>query len=96
MPANNSPYWWTDIKRDSNPLPELGSEPALAGAAAIALIWITTGVNISGVGSVGVLQLVTTLLKLLPLFIVAVGGMAVKSAVQFESAMTQIETLVGR
>ena len=54
--------------------PQLASEPALAGVTAIALIWITTGVNISGVGSVGVLQLVTTLLKLLPLFIVAVGG----------------------
>ena len=55
-------------------LPELGSDSGLAGGVAIALIWITTGVNISGVGSVGVLQLVTTLLKLLPLFIVAIGG----------------------
>ncbi len=55
-------------------LPMIGSDPALAGGVAIVLIWITTGVNISGVGSVGVLQLVTTLLKLLPLFIVAIGG----------------------
>ncbi len=55
-------------------LPAIGSDPALAGGVAIVLIWITTGVNISGVGSVGVLQLVTTLLKLLPLFIVAIGG----------------------
>ena len=47
--------------------PEVGG-PAAAPAIAVALIWLLVGVNCLGVRVAGDTQLVTTLLKLIPLF----------------------------
>jgi APA family basic amino acid/polyamine antiporter len=55
-------------------LPGLSDSAMLSALTGVGLIWLMTGVNISGVRSAGVIQLVTTLLKLLPLFVVAGGG----------------------
>jgi APA family basic amino acid/polyamine antiporter len=52
-------------------LPGLDASPALAGAAAVGTIWLLTAVNIRGVREAAILQLVTTVLKVVPL--VAVG-----------------------
>lgn len=49
--------------------PLLGAHPSLA---ALAVIWLMTGVNLLGVRSAGSFQVVTTLLKLTPLVVVAI------------------------
>ncbi|MCC6917914.1 MAG: amino acid permease [Alphaproteobacteria bacterium] len=50
------------------------AEPAWAAAATVALVWVLTLVNCRGVQAAGTVQLVTTVLKLLPLL--AVIGLA--------------------
>ena len=55
-------------------LPALNTEPLLAGGSAIGVLWLLTAVNLVGVREAGVMQLATTILKLLPLIaIIAVG-----------------------
>jgi len=51
--------------------PSLAQDPALGAGAALAAIWLLTGVNALGVREAGIVQLWTTILKLLPL--VAMG-----------------------
>jgi len=53
-------------------VPALGGSPALGAAGALAALWLLTGVNVVGVRRAGQVQLVTTVLKLLPL--VAIGA----------------------
>lgn len=55
-------------------VPELGSNPILAVFTALLAIWLLTWVNARGVSSSGKMQLVTTLLKLLPLVVIILGG----------------------
>ena len=52
----------------------LASEPLLAAAVALGAIWFLTWINVSGVRNAGVVQLWTTVLKILPLVCVAVFG----------------------
>lgn len=56
-------------------VPQVTSQPIMGGMAAILIIWLITGINIAGVKSAGIFQLITTLLKLLPLFLIAGGGL---------------------
>jgi APA family basic amino acid/polyamine antiporter len=56
-------------------VPTLVRTPAAAGALAVALVWVMIGLNIAGVAIAGRVQIVTTVLKLVPLVVVAVGGM---------------------
>jgi APA family basic amino acid/polyamine antiporter len=56
--------------------PALAVSPALAALTALAAIWLLTAVNARGVREAGGLQLVTTLLKLLPLLAVGTLGLA--------------------
>jgi APA family basic amino acid/polyamine antiporter len=46
-----------------------------AGAAAVGTIWLLTAVNLRGVREAGILQLVTTILKVLPLIAVGTLGL---------------------
>jgi len=55
--------------------PALSATPALGAATAMASIWILTGVNAWGVREAGVLQLWTTVLKLLPLLALGTLGL---------------------
>lgn len=55
-------------------IPELDSNPLLAVLTALTAIWVLTWVNALGVRSSGKMQLITTLLKLLPLIIIIIGG----------------------
>ena len=55
-------------------IPGLVDNNVLAALAALALIWGITGVNIFGVKETGRLQLWTTILKLVPLFVVIFLG----------------------
>ena len=59
-------------------VPVLKTDPRLSAAAAIALIWLFTGVNLYGVRTMGSVQVATTVMKLLPLaLIIALGALAV-------------------
>lgn len=50
-------------------------KPALAGAVAIAALWLLTWVNLRGIKSSGKVQVVSTALKLLPLMLIGVMGL---------------------
>lgn len=63
--------------------PAVARTPALAAAAAIGVIWLLTGVNLWSVGSAGRVQVVTTILKALPLVVIGVAGLAVLDPAYF-------------
>jgi APA family basic amino acid/polyamine antiporter len=56
-------------------VPSIVRAPASAAALAIAVVWLLAGVNVLGVRPAGRVQVVTTLLKILPLALVAVVGL---------------------
>lgn len=56
-------------------IPSIVRHPASAAALAAGAVWCLTGVNALGVRSAGRVQLVTTVLKVLPLALVGVGGL---------------------
>ncbi len=55
--------------------PLLVREPAVGAAAAIATIWLLTWINAQGIREAGIVQLVTTVLKLAPLMVIATIGL---------------------
>jgi APA family basic amino acid/polyamine antiporter len=55
--------------------PPLATTPALGAGMALASIWILTGVNCWGVREAGILQLWTTILKLIPLVVLGTFGL---------------------
>jgi len=57
-------------------IPPIGSFPLLGALTALAAIWTLTAVNIAGVRNAGVVQVTTTILKVLPLLVLAVFGLA--------------------
>jgi len=84
-------------------VPGLVRSPAAAALLAIATLWLLTGVNIYGVRTAGRVQLVTTVLKVLPLVLVGLGGLAfvapshftipASGAAAFGSSLMQVVTL---
>ncbi|MCB0632647.1 MAG: amino acid permease [Saprospiraceae bacterium] len=56
-------------------IPVLAVDPLLAVLVGLGLIWLLTWVNTRGVQAAGKMQLITTILKILPLLIIAVGGL---------------------
>jgi APA family basic amino acid/polyamine antiporter len=63
--------------------PEVGSNHALAAVVASAAIWILTLVNCAGVREGGIVQLVTTILKFVPLALIGVVGLFYMSSDHF-------------
>ncbi|MGH8113766.1 MAG: amino acid permease [Rhodanobacteraceae bacterium] len=57
-------------------VPAIGATPLLGAIVAVAAIWVLTAVNIAGVRSAGVVQVVTTILKIAPLLALALFGFA--------------------
>lgn len=55
--------------------PGLNSNNFLAGGVAVGLVWLMTFVNLRGVGLAGIVQTVTTAIKLLPLIAMATLGL---------------------
>ncbi len=55
--------------------PSIAEDQVWGAIIAITIIWLFTAINVSGVRNGGVIQLVTTLLKLLPLFLIAGSGL---------------------
>ncbi|MBT7953416.1 MAG: amino acid permease [Gammaproteobacteria bacterium] len=56
-------------------LPQVSTQPIISACSALTIIWLLTGINVAGVKSAGMFQLLTTLLKLLPLFLIAGCGL---------------------
>src|SRR4029450_6663151 len=56
-------------------VPTLVRHPASAAGLAIAPLWMLPLVNLRSVGSAGHVQVVTTVLKILPLILVGLGGL---------------------
>ena len=56
-------------------IPSIATNPLWGALTALFLIWLTTGINVAGVKTASTFQLLTSLLKLLPLFLVAVIGL---------------------
>jgi basic amino acid/polyamine antiporter, APA family len=56
--------------------PVIGSHALFGALAAVAAIWVLAAVNIAGIRSAGVVQVVTTILKLSPLLALALFGYA--------------------
>jgi APA family basic amino acid/polyamine antiporter len=57
-------------------VPTLVRRPAFAALLAVAAIWVLVGVNVLGVRAAGRVQVVTLALKVLPLLVVGLGGLA--------------------
>ncbi|MDH3710632.1 MAG: amino acid permease [Cyclobacteriaceae bacterium] len=56
-------------------IPELAQNNLMAVGAGLSAIWLLTWVNIRGVKTAGIVQLVTTVLKLIPLILIGIGGL---------------------
>ena len=54
--------------------PEVANSPALAASIALLAIWALSFVNASGVRHAGIMQSATTILKLMPLCLIAIAG----------------------
>jgi basic amino acid/polyamine antiporter, APA family len=55
--------------------PELGTNNLLAALVGISVIWLLTAVNVAGVRQGGIVQVVTTILKFIPLAIIGIVGL---------------------
>ncbi len=66
-------FFWTALK----------GSPVLAAGAGLATIWLLTWVNVIGVHTAGMVQLVTTVLKLLPLLLLATVGLLYVDSANF-------------
>lgn len=63
--------------------PRLVRDPATSALLAIATVWILIGVNASGVKSAGRMQVATTVIKIVPLLVVGIAGLAAFRADRF-------------
>jgi len=75
-------------------IPELQASPLAGLIAALTLLWSLTLLNIRGVREAGIFQLVTTVLKLLPLLAVGLAAFFVFDAQSFEPFNLSSEPLV--
>lgn len=55
--------------------PAMGASPLLGALTALAAIWVLAAVNIAGIRNAGVVQVATTVLKVLPLLALALFGL---------------------
>ncbi|GAB2688408.1 amino acid permease [Mucilaginibacter koreensis] len=63
--------------------PVIGKSPAAAVGTGLSAIWLLTWLNTRGVAVSGRVQLVTTILKILPLLIIGIGGLFMIKATNF-------------
>lgn len=64
-------------------VPAVVRTPVLAAGVAIGTVWLLTFVNLRGVATAGRVQVVTTALKVLPLLVIGVAGLAVLNPAHF-------------
>lgn len=79
--AGNAAITLSFVGAVSKFFPALTHNNITASLTGIAVIWLLTAVNLLGVIATGRMQLITTILKLIPIFAVAAGGLFfIKSA----------------
>jgi len=74
-------------------VPSVVREPASAAILAIAAVWILTAVNARGIAAAGRVQVVTTVLKLVPLAIVGFAGLFFLNPSHFAVADRSLRSL---
>jgi len=67
-------------------VPTVVANPASAAGLAVATLWLLTAVNARGVAAAGRVQVVTTVLKILPLLLIGIAGLAVLQPAHFAVA----------
>ncbi len=77
-------------------IPSIVRSPAGAAMLAVATVWVLTAVNIRGVKGAGRLQVLTTALKVLPLAVVAIAGIALFEPARFAIREPDAATFAGR
>ncbi len=75
-------------------VPGLAASPAAAAAVAIGAIWVAVAINAAGVRTAGSVQVVTTVLKVLPLAAVGLFGLTYFDATHFAVASTDARSLL--
>jgi basic amino acid/polyamine antiporter, APA family len=55
--------------------PALGTNPILSVATGLSAIWFLTWINTKGIREAGIVQVITTILKLAPLLVITIGGL---------------------
>ncbi len=56
-------------------IPALGNSPVLAVGTGLSAIWFLTWINTKGIREAGIVQVITTVLKLVPLLVITIGGL---------------------
>lgn len=74
--------------------PVLTRTPAAAAFTAIAAVWLLIGVNAAGLRSAGWVQVVTTILKVIPLIAVGVFGLARFEPSHFTVATSDVRSVI--
>jgi APA family basic amino acid/polyamine antiporter len=75
--------------------PDLVRSPGSAAWLAVGLVWAVVLVNLRGVGAAGLVQVVTTALKLLPLVFIGLAGAASFDPTRFGLAAPAGDTVTG-
>jgi APA family basic amino acid/polyamine antiporter len=73
--------------------PSIVRAPAAAATVAVATVWLLTAINVWGLRSAGRVQLVTTALKIMPLVIIGVAGVATLQPAHFSLGSTDAPAL---
>jgi len=76
--------------------PTIVRTPVYAAMLAIAMVWTFTLINIVGVRRAGQVQVVTTVLKLMPLILVGIGGLFYFSPAHFPITATSFGDAAGQ
>ncbi len=76
-------------------VPELAQNNLMAVGAGLSAIWLLTWVNIRGVKTAGMVQLVTTVLKLIPLILIGIGGLFFVNPEHFQPFNLSDDTAFG-
>jgi APA family basic amino acid/polyamine antiporter len=56
-------------------IPALGTNPVLAVGTGLSAIWFLSWINTKGIREAGIVQVITTILKLVPLLVITIGGL---------------------
>jgi basic amino acid/polyamine antiporter, APA family len=64
-------------------IPALGNSPILAVGTGLTAIWFLTWINTKGIREAGIVQVITTIFKLVPLLVITIGGLFYLNADHF-------------
>ncbi len=72
-------------------IPGVVENPVISASVSLLFIWLITGINVVGVKTASTFQLITSLIKLLPLFLIVAGGLFIGDVANTTSSITQSE-----